>query len=137
MQILFKLLQLLFAIVFLDLVHHGDTCKQPTIKPPSNKFLDILTKNPISLVVKNSYSFFYNFPKRNVLYDRPVRFFKNSTSDFLAWYQFPHNLPPYRYVGQEVLPTDFFCWGLPGNTLPFGNWVRSTIFLSYNYKIQS
>jgi len=36
-------------------------------------------------------------------------------------YQIPHNLPPYRYLGRAI-PDDFFCYGLPGNTLPLGNW---------------
>jgi hypothetical protein len=45
--------------------------------------------------------------------------FRNSTTDFISYYQWPHNLPPYAYLG-EGFPSDFFCYGLPGNTLPLG-----------------
>ena len=91
---------------------------------PGKLLLRIVTNNPIANIFRNSYSFFYNLPKKNVLYDIPAQLFVNSTSEFIAWYQFPHNLPPYRYVGEELLPKDFFCWGLPGATLPVGNWVN-------------
>lgn len=54
-------------------------------------------------------------------YDLPWDLFTNTTLQWFAWYQLPHNLPPYRYLGSDF-PADFFCWGLPGNTLPLGNW---------------
>lgn len=83
--------------------------------------IDALTRNPIANIVKNTYSFFYWLPRRNIPYDSPWRLFGNSTSEFIAWYQWPHNLPPYIYLSNNA-PDDFFCWGLPGTTLPLGNW---------------
>ena len=80
----------------------------------------LLTRNPIARIFINSYNFFYWLPRRNMPYDSPWELFKNSTSQFIAWYQIPHNLPPYNYLGDY--PDDFFCWGLPGNTLPLGDW---------------
>jgi hypothetical protein len=85
-----------------------------------NIAIKILTKNPISLIITNAYSFFYWFPKKNLPYDLPWTLFRNNTAEWLAWYQLPHNLPPYRYL--DPYPNDFFCYGLPGNTLPLGNW---------------
>jgi len=82
----------------------------------------ILTNNPISRIFINSYTFFYEYPRRNIPYDRPWELFRNSTSQFIAWYQIPHNLPPYKYLGDYDYPDDLFCWGLPGNTLPLGDW---------------
>ena len=88
----------------------------------------VLSANPISRVIINSYNFWYWLPKRNMPYDMPWQLFKNSTVEWLAWYQFPHNLPPYRYLPVESdgpfggYRDDFFCYGLPGNTLPLGNW---------------
>ena len=76
---------------------------------------------PITNVVQNTYSFFYWLPRRNTPYDVPWVLFRNTSSEFLAYYQWPHNLPPYIYLS-EGYPEDFFCWGLPGNTLPLGNW---------------
>jgi len=69
----------------------------------------------------NTYEFFYWFPRKNLPYDSPWQLLRNSTVEWLAWYQLPHNLPPYGYLGKHH-PDDFFCWGLPGNTLPLGNW---------------
>eukprot|EP01031_Cornospumella_fuschlensis_P040967 gene40967-49974_t len=83
--------------------------------------VQILTRNPVSLLIRGIYSFFWNFPRRNLLYDTPWIFLKNTTVEWFAYNQFPHNLPPYRYVG-EGYPADFFCYGLPGNILPLGNW---------------
>ena len=80
----------------------------------------ILTKNPVARIFINSYNFFYWLPRRNMPYDSPWELFKNSTSQFIAWYQIPHNLPPYSYLGDY--PADMFCWGFPGNTLPLGDW---------------
>jgi len=71
--------------------------------------------------IASLYSFFYWFPRKNLPYDHPWVLFKNSTTEFFQWYQLPHNLPPYRYLGEDH-PEDFFCWGLPGNTLPLGDW---------------
>ena len=82
---------------------------------------NVLSSNPFSRIISNTYDFFYWFPKKNLPYDIPFVFFKNSSSEWIAWYQFPHNLPPYNYVG-EGFPEDMFCYGLPGNTLPLGNW---------------
>lgn len=80
-----------------------------------------ITSNPVVRVISNTYSFFYWFPRNNLPYDMPWMLFKNSSVEWLAWYQIPHNLPPYGYLG-EGYPEDFFCFGLPGNTLPLGNW---------------
>lgn len=81
----------------------------------------LLNANPFFNLVSKAYSFFYWFPRNNLPYDKPWILFRNSTVEWLAWYQLPHNLPPYGYLG-EGYPSDFFCWGLPGNTLPLGNW---------------
>jgi len=89
----------------------------------------VLSANPISRILINSYTFWYWLPKRNMPYDMPWQLFRNSTVEWLAWYQIPHNLPPYRFLPIEALDgpfggyrDDFFCYGLPGNTLPLGNW---------------
>eukprot|EP01041_Mallomonas_annulata_P007823 gene7823-15999_t len=87
-----------------------------------NNILDkLLMSNPVGRIIKNGYSALYWFPRRNLPYDSPWLLFKNTTQEFLAYYQIPHNLPPYRYLGKGH-PDDFFCWGLPGNTLPLGDW---------------
>jgi hypothetical protein len=80
-----------------------------------------VAKNPLVTIARNVYSFFYWLPKENTPYDVPWTLFKNSSVEFIAWYQFPRNLPPYGYIG-EGFPDDLFCYGLPGNTLPLGNW---------------
>lgn len=72
-------------------------------------------------VIRNTYSFFYFFPRKNLPYDAPWALFRNNTADFLCWYQYPHNLPPYGYLGSGY-PVDFFCYGLPGAILPLGNY---------------
>lgn len=87
-----------------------------------------LSANPLSRIIINTYNFWYWLPKRNMPYDMPWQLFKNSTVEWLSWYQFPHNLPPYRYLPVDRdgpfggYRDDFFCYGLPGNTLPLGNW---------------
>lgn len=117
------------------------------LSPDSSKnflgpLVRVISQNPISQTVANTYSFFYWLPRRNIPYDSPWTLFKNDTAQFIAWYymvylvsmiyllltgsfcyryQIPHNLPPYRYLGKSV-PQNFFCFGLPGNTLPLGNW---------------
>lgn len=101
-----------------------------------------LTTNPLARVFINTYTFFYWLPKRNTPYDNPWQLFKNSSVEWIAWYQFPHNLPPYRYLDStgfaEGYRDDFFCYGLPGNTLPLGNWdpagfqlVHKRVLLKY------
>lgn len=80
-----------------------------------------LVNNPLTRLVYNTYSFFYWLPRRNLPYDHPWALFRNNSIQFVQWYQVPHNLPPYRYL-DSGFPDDFFCWGLPGNTLPLGNW---------------
>lgn len=85
-----------------------------------NPFAPLLN-NPLVRIVSNTYSFFYWLPRRNLPYDAPWTLFRNNSAQFIQWYQIPHNLPPYRYL-DEGYPDDFFCWGLPGNTLPLGNW---------------
>ena len=101
-----------------------------------------LTNNPLARVFVNTYTFFYWLPKRNMPYDNPWQLFKNSSVEWIAWYQFPHNLPPYRYLDStgfaEGYRDDFFCYGLPGNTLPLGNWdpagfqlVHKRVLLKY------
>jgi len=88
----------------------------------------VLSANPISRIFSNTYTFWYWLPKRNMPYDMPWQLFKNSTVEWIAWYQFPHNLPPYGYLPVDRdgefggYREDFFCYGLPGNTLPLGNW---------------
>jgi hypothetical protein len=106
-------------------------------KPESNPVVSALIRNPISDAVYTIYSFFYNYPRKNMPYDIPWTLFKNNTAEFLAYHQLPHNLPPYRYLG-EGLPEDFFCFGLAGNSLPLGNWdpfafaqVQSTVVRKY------
>jgi hypothetical protein len=92
------------------------------------KVIEIVAKlgrNPVSRIFTNTYSFFWNFPKKTMPYDTPWVAFKNSSAEFLSWYQLPHNLPPYRYVGGQAgegWRDDMFCYGLEGNTLPLGNW---------------
>lgn len=100
------------SLALLPLLAHASLA----LGPPPNPLLN----NPLTNVVRNTYSFFYWLPRRNMPFDRPWAF-GNSSKEFLAWYQWPHNLPPYRYLecGQ---PADFFCFGLPGNTLPLGDW---------------
>lgn len=101
---------------------------QPSIRsyklPKSiEKAAEILKGNPLAKIVTNTYDFFYWLPRANLLYDVPTVFWRNSTIDYLRWYQFPHNLPPYRYLGDDnEFMKGFFCYGLPGNTLPLGNW---------------
>lgn len=98
-----------------------DRPKRPNpIKTLQRATLEALKSNPIARIVYNSYSFFYWFPRKNVAYDIPWTLFKNTTIEWFAYNQIPHNLPPYRYVG--YVPADFFCFGLPGNTLPLGDW---------------
>jgi hypothetical protein len=99
----------------------------------SNLLVKILTKNPISLIFTNAYSFFYWFPREKLPYDAPWSLFRNSTVEWLQWYQWPHNLPPYRYL-DSGFPDDFFCYGLPGNTLPLGNW-DPFCFTQVNHKV--
>lgn len=146
---------LLISIYFL--VASSIKLKKPKFSEYSN-LKNIITDNPISRIVSNTYSFFYWLPKRNVLYDIPWTFPTNSSSEFIAWLvpnllhiysynflidcrnQIPHNLPPYQYIDQHILPEDFFCFGIPGNTLPLGNWdpwsfsqVSKKIVLRYRY----
>ena len=82
----------------------------------------IITKNPLSLIAINSYSFFWNLPRKNLPYDHPWVLFQNSTAEWIQWYQIPHNLPPYTYVGTDH-PADFFCYGLAGVSLPLGTLI--------------
>lgn len=106
----------------------GDSVLLPIqlIKRSGSALCKILTRNPIARIFINTYSFFYWLPKRNTPYDNPWQLFKNSSVEWISWYQFPHNLPPYRYLDStgfaEGYRHDFFCYGLPGNTLPLGNW---------------
>jgi hypothetical protein len=79
-----------------------------------------ITKNPISNIITNTYSFFWQTPRRNLQYDKPWMLFRNNSAEFVQWYQWPHNLPPFVYMGDH--PADFFCYGLPGCTLPLGNY---------------
>ena len=93
------------------------------VEQKATAIVKALGKNPVARIVTNSYSFFWNFPKKNMPFDTPWVFLRNSSAEFISWYQFPHNLPPYRYVGEEMgFRSDMFAYGLPGNTLPLGNW---------------
>lgn len=123
---------LLLLIIFLinNLMVREVRALKPPLKPEhlmksiQSKFKDAaqtLTRIPLSIVVRNAYDFFYYLPRRNLLYDRPWQLFRNNTEQFLSWRQFPNQLPPYEYFGKGY-PDDFFCYGLPGNTLPLGNW---------------
>lgn len=80
-----------------------------------------ITSNPLFKSIETVYSSFYWRTRRNLPYDTPWILFQNSTAQWFLWNQFPHNLPPYRYLDSGQ-PDDFFCFGLPGNTLPLGNW---------------
>lgn len=103
----------------------SDELPKPSILTPFRRIKDvtatILTSNPLGVIASNVYDFFYWLPRRNVLYDQPPVFWRNSTAQYIQWYQLPHNLPPYRYL-DNAWPKDFFCYGLPGNTLPLGDW---------------
>jgi hypothetical protein len=87
----------------------------------TDKINQIFSFNPLVRIIYNTYDFFYWLPRRNILYDVPPAFWRNSTSQYIQWYQFPHNLPPYDYLG-SAWPEDFFCYGLPGAILPLGKW---------------
>ena len=105
-------------------------------KPPKNdKTLQVLDtaikfveRNPVYIFCGNIFSFWYWLPRRNLPFDQPWTLFQNSSTEFIAWYQLPNKLPPYDYrvsvtdVYNEAIPDDFFCYGLPGNTLPLGNY---------------
>ena len=120
---------LLLAILLFVLLLPSESLKRPTrfdspfsgLKKVGKDVQQLLTRNPIANVVQNTYSFFYWLPRRNIPFDSPWEILTNNTAEFIAWYQIPHNLPPYIYLS-EGYPEDFFCWGLPGNTLPLGNW---------------
>ena len=121
---------LLYISLFFVLLLQSECLKRPTprfdnpfsgLKKVGKDVQQILTRNPISNVIQNTYSFFYWLPRRNIPFDSPWEVLTNNTAEFIAWYQIPHNLPPYIYLS-EGYPEDFFCWGLPGNTLPLGNW---------------
>lgn len=93
------------------------------VKTMFQPLVTILTQNPISRIVTNTYSFFWALPRRNLQYDSPFILFKNSSADWIQYYQFPHNLPPYTYLNDFDYPEDFFCYGLPGCTLPLGEYT--------------
>ena len=60
----------------------------------------IILKNPLSNVIINLYDFFYWLPRRNIIYDLPPEIWRNaSLAQYIQWFQVPHNLPPYRYLG--------------------------------------
>lgn len=87
----------------------------------SDGIKEFMQSNPLTRVFYNIYSYFYWVPKKNMPYVTPFDWVRNSSLEFIAYYQFPQNLPPYIYLGDDY-PDDFFCWGLPGATLPLGNW---------------
>lgn len=98
--------------------------------PSNNNILvDVFTKNFLFRIFSDTYSFFWNLPRKNMVYDIPWTLFKNNSAQFIAWYQFPHNLPPYRYLQDYEYPEDFFCYGLPGATLPLGQWDPAGLHL--------
>ena len=68
------------------------------VKQSSKIFGKVMSSNPVSRIFINTYNFWYWLPKRNMPYDMPWQLLKNSTVEWIAWYQFPHNLPPYRYL---------------------------------------
>ena len=118
-----QLLAALLLVVTLHLRPNNALQTRPPRFDRGNDALSTLTRvfKPLTNVVQNTYSFFYWLPRRNTPFDVPWVLFRNTSSEFLAYYQWPHNLPPYIYLS-EGYPEDFFCWGLPGNTLPLGNW---------------
>jgi len=136
---MFKLHYLLSGVLGVSQIfafHHQTTNQlQPTplsrlsaIKNPFRDFkaedniaLRAIIYNPIGNIIRNTYSFFYFLPRKNLPYDSPWTLFRNNTAEFLSWYQYPHNLPPFGYLGSGY-PADFFCYGLPGAILPLGNW---------------
>ena len=95
----------------------------------NNILIDILTKNFVFRIFSSTYSFFWALPRKNLVYDIPWTLFRNNSIEFIAWYQFPHNLPPYRYLQDCAYPDDFFCYGLPGATLPLGQWDPAGLHL--------
>lgn len=111
------------------------------VKDSGKVLFNAFSNNAIANVFKNTYSFFYWLPRRNIPFDTPWKLFGeryrkslqyflecmsqllnheslcslgNSSSEWIAWYQLPHNLPPYIYLSEGQEPKDFFCWGLPG-----------------------
>ena len=100
-----------------------DDDEKDAIEEKVIEIVNSLGSNPIARIFTNSYSFFWNLPKKSMPFDTPWVFLRNSSAEFISWYQFPHNLPPYRYVGEDQgFRADMFAYGLPGNTLPLGNW---------------
>lgn len=122
------------------------------VKSSGKLLFEAFSNNAVANVFKNTYSFFYWLPRRNIPFDTPWKLFGthslhtlgtscalnahaifplqlthgvlvtflviagNSSSEWIAWYQLPHNLPPYIYLSEGQEPSDFFCWGLPGET---------------------
>ena len=120
------------------------------VKSSGKLLFEAFSNNAVANVFKNTYSFFYWLPRRNIPFDTPWKLFGthslhslesscapiahgiphlqlshgvfviflviagNSSSEWIAWYQLPHNLPPYIYLSEGQEPSDFFCWGLPG-----------------------
>jgi Chlorophyll A-B binding protein len=112
------------------------------VKDSGKLLANAFSNNAVANVFKNTYSFFYWLPRRNIPFDTPWKLFGqfccvfcttigwgkfcselkwpcidpsgNSSSEWIAWYQLPHNLPPYIYLSEGQEPADFFCWGLPG-----------------------
>lgn len=56
--------------------------KVQEIKKP---IVDIITKNPITIVLRSAYSFFYWLPRRNLQYDSPWVLFRNTSAEWIAW----------------------------------------------------
>jgi hypothetical protein len=88
----------LYYIFFLGFFEYCSSFKIPSPKAISPYFYNAINQNPFFKIISRSYSFFYWLPRRNLPYDRPFMYFKNSSIDFVSWYQIPHNLPPYRYL---------------------------------------
>jgi hypothetical protein len=105
--------------------------KPPKLKPKSifkiinentQGFSQNAGNNPIFRLIVNTYDFFWQLPRTNLLWDRPPLFWQNNTVDYIRWHQIPHNFPPYGLLDENKLPKDFFCYGLSGGTLPLRMW---------------
>ena len=90
-----SVLFLLCTLLYIDAV---DSLQVPGPTKLMSHIVNILGNNPLAQIIDRSYSFFYWLPRRNLPYDSPFVYFKNSSVDFISWYQVPHNLPPYRYL---------------------------------------
>ena len=100
--------KMLYCIIFFSFFEYCSSFKIPSPKSISPYFFNAINQNPFFKIISRSYSFFYWLPRRNLPYDRPFMYFKNSSIDFVSWYQIPHNLPPYRYLVLKLNIFNYF-----------------------------